>query len=41
MSIRKGDLIISGNGGAGGGSAMNVDDVTTSYPTLTFFSSKS
>ena len=33
MSIRKGDLIISGNGGAGGGSAMNVDDVTTSLNT--------
>ena len=29
MSIRKGDLVIAGSGGSGSGSAMNVDDITT------------
>ena len=29
MSIRKGSSILAGNGGSGGGSAMNVDNITT------------
>ena len=29
MSIRKGNLVIAGSGGSGSGSAMNVDDITT------------
>lgn len=33
MSVRKGNLIIAGSGGSSGGSAMNVDNITTELNT--------